>query len=226
MPRGLEPLLEPLLKRAADRCACVHLAVLPPFFFFLLIWFFFFFCFFLSLFLRLLRACFTAPFFLFLISQGGSDQSPRGSWAQDPSRSPVHAASPALRRLRPKGQGERGPAWDGGSPQMDCASERRLAVRRWHYAASRLPKALLPKAWAPKGLARALGFPLFAWGLTRGRRRRSGARGLSEGPPLRNRLRLAWMTGEGGRVRWTARAPADPGPRTLAGPRSMPPHPR
>ena len=128
MPRGLEPLLEPLLKRAADRCACVHLAVLPPFFFFLLIWFFFFFCFFLPLFLRLLRACFTAPFFLFLISQGGSDQSPRGSWAQDPSRSPVHAASPTLRWLRPKGQGERGPARDGGSTQMDCASERRLAL--------------------------------------------------------------------------------------------------
>jgi hypothetical protein len=38
-----------------------------PFFFLLLIWFFFFFfSFFLPLFLRLLRACFSSPFLLFL----------------------------------------------------------------------------------------------------------------------------------------------------------------
>ena len=41
--------------------------------------------------------------------------------------------------------------------------------------------------------------------------RRSGARGLFEGPHLRNRLRLAWMAGEGGRVRRTGPA-GGPGP--------------
>jgi hypothetical protein len=52
--------------------------------------------------------------------------------------------------------------------------------------------------------------------------RRSGARGLSEGPPLRDRLRwFAWMTGEVGRVRRTV------GPRrgSWAGPRPQVPGP-
>ena len=54
---------------------------------------------------------------------------------------------------------------------------------------------------APKGLARALHLPLFAWGLTLDRRRRSGARGLYQGPPFHNRLRFAWVAGEGAGVR-------------------------
>lgn len=47
--------------------------------------------------------------------------------AQDP-RSSANAASPTLRWLRPKGQGERGPARDGGSPRMDYARGLRLAL--------------------------------------------------------------------------------------------------
>ena len=54
---------------------------------------------------------------------------------------------------------------------------------------------------APEGLARALHLPLFAWGLTLGRRRRSEARGLSQGPPFHNPLRFAWVAGEGAGVR-------------------------
>ena len=132
----------------------------------------------------------------------GGQLAPAGPTpAQDP-RSPVHAASPALSWLRPKGQGERGPARDGGSTRMDCASERRLAVRRWRCAA---PRLYLRAYWlcpaAPKGLARALRLPLFAWGLTLGRRRRSGARGLYQGPPFHNRLRFACVAGEGAGVR-------------------------
>ena len=52
--------------------------------------------------------------------------------------------------------------------------------------------------------------------------RRSGARGLFEGPPFRDRLHFAWMTSEGGRVRRTARGSRG----SWAGPQSMPPHPR
>ena len=52
----------------------------------------------------------------------------RGSWAGPGPRSSVNAASPTLRWLRPKGQGERGPARDGGSPRMDYARGLRLAL--------------------------------------------------------------------------------------------------
>jgi hypothetical protein len=54
---------------------------------------------------------------------------------------------------------------------------------------------------APKGLASALRLPLFAWGLTFGLRRRSGARGLSQGPSFHNPLRFPWVAGEGADVR-------------------------
>jgi hypothetical protein len=85
---------------------------------------------------------------------------------------------------------------------MDGASERRLAVRRWRCAAPRLyPRAYWLCPAAPKGLARALRLPLFAWGLTLGRRRRSGARGLSQGPPFHSRVRFACVAGEGAGVR-------------------------
>ena len=46
------------------------------------------------------------------------------------------------------------------------------------------------------------------------------ARGLFEGPHLRNRLRLAWMAGEGGRVRRTAGPAGGPGPAQDLDPRS------
>ena len=67
----------------------------------------------------------------------------RGSWAgPGPQVLGSCHLTHELSWLRPKGQGERGPAWDGGSPQMDCASERRLAVRRWRCTTPRLrPRA-------------------------------------------------------------------------------------
>ena len=128
----------------------------------------------------------------------GGQLAPTGPTPAEDPRSPVHAASPALRWTR-----RAGPALDGGSTQMDGASERRLAVRRWRCAAPRLyPRAYWLCPAAPKGLARALRPPpLFAWGLTLGRRRRSGARGLSQGPLFHSRVRFACVAGEGAGVR-------------------------
>ena len=87
-------------------------------------------------------------------------------------------------------------------PPLEGTSERRLAVRRWRCAAPRLyPRAYWLRLAAPKGLARALRLPLFVWGLTLGRPRRSGARGLSQGPPFHSRVRFACVAGEGAGVR-------------------------
>jgi hypothetical protein len=78
---------------------------------------------------------------------------------------------------------------------MDCTSERRLAVRRWWYAAPRLySRAYWLCPTTPKGPARALCLPLFVWRLTLGHWRRSGARGLSEGPRRFPARAVLWLT--------------------------------